>query len=186
MQLHRLLDVYKEAAEASAVLHLRRASPPFFSAIRDSYRSHSFSFKLAANRETAGMWRSEKASDMGSSRGGPTWRGRGRGGFPTRGGWPPASSGRNIWGWASRAKPVIAPSPEPALGPLLISLTKSDFDEDAKKHESQSVITGCKAVASYNWLDRSEPTIVVPGMSMAVLVPRLRPTWAPPLTKTNR
>lgn len=62
--------------------------------------------------------------------------------------------------------PRMAPisSPEPPLGALLHSLDVSDFNEDAKIYVSESVITDCTAVASYNWLDREEPTIVIPGL----------------------
>lgn len=65
-----------------------------------------------------------------------------------------------------RSQPSFTSSPEPALGPLLSSLAKTDLDKVAKSHESQSIITGCKTIASYNWLDKAEPTIIVPGMSV--------------------
>ncbi|KUI69312.1 hypothetical protein VM1G_04997 [Cytospora mali] len=54
-------------------------------------------------------------------------------------------------------------SPEPPLGALLHSLNDLDLYDDAKRYVSESVITDCRAVASYNWLDREDPTIVIPA-----------------------
>lgn len=65
----------------------------------------------------------------------------------------------NLWKGIS-AQP---PSPEPALGPLLSTLSRNDFNNTARKYESDSLITDCVTVTSYNWLDRARPTIVVPG-----------------------
>lgn len=59
--------------------------------------------------------------------------------------------------------PVPVPSREPPIGPLLFSLRNTDFDHDAKEYEGHAAISDCKALASYNWLDRADPTIIMPG-----------------------
>lgn len=64
------------------------------------------------------------------------------------------------------APPALATSPEPPLGSLLSSLTANSFKQEAKDHETRSFITNFKTVASYNWLDRTEPTIIVPGRNL--------------------
>lgn len=95
-----------------------------------------------------------------------SWRGRGRG----HGRFSYGSSTRDGWHNQSAPKPAAPPSPEPPLGSLLSSLTKDDFDDDAEKHEHHAAISDFRTVASYNWLDRSEPTIAVPGKP---------PRWTP-------
>lgn len=94
-------------------------------------------------------------------------RGRGRG----RGGWFEGSSARNTSGASAHPRTAPNSSPEPPLGALLHSLDVSDFHEDANMYVTESVITDCTAVASYNWLDRPEPTIIIPGKP---------PKWTPP------
>lgn len=83
-------------------------------------------------------------------------RGRGRGshlyGPSTRGGWSGLS-----------ASPALAASPEPPLGPLLSSMPKNKFNQKTKDHEPRAFVTDLKTVASYNWVDRTEPTIIIPG-----------------------
>lgn len=103
------------------------------------------------------MWRTSEMHsfrDTRGARGGVPrgWRGGHSYGPPTRGGW----SGRAV-------PPALAASPEPPLGPLLSSLTTTTFDQEAKEYEPKSFIANVKTVASYNWLDRTEPTIIVPG-----------------------
>lgn len=92
--------------------------------------------------------------DRGTGRGYGEFRGTGgvfQGfGKPARG---------NFWKGASEQPP----NPEPALGSLLITLSQADFTKAAVKYEPDSRITDCMTVTSYNWLDRSKPTIVVPG-----------------------
>lgn len=112
------------------------------------------------------MWSPEQKSAVPSPRGG--WRGRGRGrgrgGVPVGRGWFSTPSAAPGWEKSPKLKSAYTPSPEPPLGPVLFSLTKSDFDRNAETYKAQSAITDCKAVASYNWLDKAEPTISVPGM----------------------
>lgn len=79
-------------------------------------------------------------------------------------------------------------SPEPPLGDLLHSLNGSNLNDDAKRYMSECVITDCRAVASYNWLDREEPTVVIPGSSYRLSrsqhetdkTPGIPPRWTPP------
>lgn len=61
-------------------------------------------------------------------------------------------------------KPAFAANPEPPLGPLICALSKHEFDQTAREYRPRSFITDCRTVASYNWLDRTEPTIVIPAM----------------------
>ncbi|KAJ4420637.1 hypothetical protein N0V82_004202 [Gnomoniopsis sp. IMI 355080] len=46
------------------------------------------------------------------------------------------------------------------------------FDEEIKDHEAEPFVTDLKTVASYNWLDRTDPTIVIPGTGKP-------PRWTP-------
>lgn len=89
--------------------------------------------------------------------------GRVRGGFQgTRGsfqGFSERSAHGNYWPGRS----VQPSSAEPALGPILSTLSQAGFTKAAGMYKSDSVITDCVTVSSYNWLDRTKPTIVVPG-----------------------
>lgn len=71
--------------------------------------------------------------------------------------------GRPGRGGLVKGKSPQTSSPEPALGSLLSTLSQTDFNTTAGKYESDSSITDCVTVTSYNWLDRAEPTIAVPG-----------------------
>lgn len=54
--------------------------------------------------------------------------------------------------------------PSPPLGPILTTLRESDLADYPNLHEGYARITDCKDVASYNWLNKNEPTILVPGL----------------------
>lgn len=71
--------------------------------------------------------------------------------------------GRPAYGNTWKGASGQSSNPEPSLGPLLFTLRQADFTQAAVKYESDSRITDCVAVTSYNWLDRVKPTIVVPG-----------------------
>ncbi|POS78719.1 geranylgeranyl pyrophosphate synthetase [Diaporthe helianthi] len=90
-------------------------------------------------------------------------RGRGSGGFQRTRGSYQGFSGRPARGNYWPGPSVKPQSAEPALGSLLSTLSQADFAKAARTYESDSVITDCVAVTSYNWLDRTKPTIVVPG-----------------------
>lgn len=86
--------------------------------------------------------------------------------------------GRGSGGWlhGSSTRMDQMPTPEAPLGTLLYSLKNSDFHDDAKRYVTESIITECREVASYNWLDRGEPTMVVPGLSRKAATARTRLT----------
>lgn len=66
--------------------------------------------------------------------------------------------------WERATKPkIFAPSEEPPLGRLLSVLRPDDTHEKLSSLSSESVITNCRTVASFNWLDTAEPAIVIPG-----------------------
>lgn len=92
--------------------------------------------------------------------------GRGRacdGSKHTRGSYQGFSGRRPARGNYWPGKSVQTPSAEPPLGSLLSTLGRADLAKAAGTYESDSVITDCLTVTSYNWLDRTKPTIVVPG-----------------------
>src|SRR5271156_3087760 len=88
-----------------------------------------------------GRWRG--SSDSSSYR-----RGQTRGSFESRLSWQ---------------KPEIPKPPSPPLGPVLTKLCEEDLVESSSLYEYSPRITSCKDIASYNWLDSKEPTILVPG-----------------------
>lgn len=53
--------------------------------------------------------------------------------------------------------------PSPPLGPVLMTLNERDLGTSPDLKEPLAKITECKYVASYNWLNRNEPTILVSG-----------------------
>ena len=68
----------------------------------------------------------------------------------------------------------------PPLGSLIRSLDRQDANNAcAKSQDDQNeTITDCVYVASYNWLDRNAPTILIPGP-----FPQEMATRALPLTQ---
>ncbi|KAH7026128.1 geranylgeranyl pyrophosphate synthetase [Microdochium trichocladiopsis] len=50
------------------------------------------------------------------------------------------------------------------LGRSIRTLQVSDLKHDAAQYQSSASISECTHVGSFNWLDATEPTIVVPGM----------------------
>lgn len=61
------------------------------------------------------------------------------------------------------AAPRVSSVPSPPLGKLIQSLTKHDLEKDARAYIDKASIQDCSVVTSYNWLDKSNPTIVIPG-----------------------
>jgi hypothetical protein len=60
---------------------------------------------------------------------------------------------------------VEPPRPQsPPLGSVLTTLREDDLANSPDLHEYPARIIGCKDVASYNWLNKKEPTILVPGV----------------------
>lgn len=76
--------------------------------------------------------------------------------------------GRQSWRGSSKPKPSqtqgpIRTPPAPPLGNLLEQLTQDQFNEDKHDAEGKIEITDTKLLASYNWMDAEDPTIVFPG-----------------------
>ena len=62
--------------------------------------------------------------------------------------------------------------PSPPIGDLIDELRGFDVFTAAQagNNNDETVgITDCKYVASYNWLDREDPTILVPGTALSCL-----------------
>lgn len=96
--------------------------------------------------------------DTGSgSSGSRDFRGTGRRGWAPRGGFTrgryASARKRN-----NMRKPDLIKHP---LGELLTTITMTDLQSE--KQETASKITDCQYVASYNWLSKATPTILVPG-----------------------
>ncbi|KAL8714539.1 MAG: hypothetical protein Q9220_001487 [cf. Caloplaca sp. 1 TL-2023] len=60
--------------------------------------------------------------------------------------------------------------PSPSLGPLLKTFNDSDLEDALALNKEDASITDCEDVASFNWMNEEEPTIVVPGKP---------PLWTP-------
>ncbi|KAI9041872.1 cytochrome P450 [Aspergillus affinis] len=67
---------------------------------------------------------------------------------------------------------INLPAPrEPSLGALIAQIGKEQLNENYDNaNDGAPCITGCRTVASYNWLNRARPTILVPGCP---------PAWTP-------
>ncbi|OHF03872.1 geranylgeranyl pyrophosphate synthetase [Colletotrichum orchidophilum] len=60
-------------------------------------------------------------------------------------------------------RPEPAPtSPAPPFGPLVETVSVASLSKSALKFESSAQVTDCQVIASYNWLDRTAPSILVP------------------------
>ncbi len=59
---------------------------------------------------------------------------------------------------------ITSTTPPPPLGRLIQTLISTDVAVEAAKYIDTARIEDCELVASYNWLDRAEPTILVPGI----------------------
>lgn len=93
------------------------------------------------------------------------WQARGRGGAPYRRG------GRGGWAPRSFAAPPKEPSaPAPPLGNLIQDLKPEDLEDASRDLEGVANITKRSLVASFNWLDADNSTILIPGRP---------PKWSP-------
>lgn len=98
--------------------------------------------------------RTNKLATRGS---GWRWRYPGRGFNPT---------GRQ----STRYESTIQRPPSPPLGPLLQMLSEANFlaaDQAQSSRGGPAEITHCAYVASFSWLDRDEPTILIPGITFS-------------------
>ena len=102
-----------------------------------------------------------------------------------------------------RVSQIAARPPSPPLGQVLATLSDVDLANPSDLYGYPAKISNCKDVASYNWLNEQEPTILVPGLQP--LLPILQysqqseeaeetkltptkgkpPAWAPPATTTQ-
>jgi hypothetical protein len=99
-------------------------------------------------------------------------RGTGRsGGFSGRGERGERGGRGRARKWQEQPKPDLLKHP---LGELLTTIANTDLEEEGGT-ETAATVTGCKYVSSYNWLNETTPTILVPGT-------HLEP---PCLTQTN-
>lgn len=65
---------------------------------------------------------------------------------------------------------TIQRPPSPPLGPLLQTLSEANLlaaDQAQSSCGEPAEITECAYVASFNWLDRDEPTILIPGITFS-------------------
>ncbi|KAK2002736.1 geranylgeranyl pyrophosphate synthetase [Colletotrichum falcatum] len=61
-------------------------------------------------------------------------------------------------------------SPAPPFGPLVEKIDVAELSKPAAKFEASARVTGCELVASYNWLDKTSPSVLIPGAP---------PRWTP-------
>ncbi|GKT46259.1 uncharacterized protein ColSpa_06440 [Colletotrichum spaethianum] len=66
------------------------------------------------------------------------------------------------------------PSPAPPFGPLVETIDITELSKPAMQFEASARVTDCKLVASYNWLDRAAPSVLIPGAP---------PKWTPLLER---
>lgn len=62
------------------------------------------------------------------------------------------------------ASQIVARPPSPPLGQVLATLSDIDLTNPSNLYGYPAKISSCKDVASYNWLNEQEPTILVPGL----------------------
>ena len=65
-------------------------------------------------------------------------------------------------------KSTVNQAPSPPFGSLIRTLRETDFlasDEAQSSHDEPEKITHSEYLASYNWLDHGEPTVLIPGKS---------------------
>lgn len=68
--------------------------------------------------------------------------------------------GKGFYQTQTHAKPS---TPSLPLGPLLKSFSLDDLSGSHHDKDGQVQITNCQVVASYNWMEKSKPTMVMPG-----------------------
>ncbi|OBT81336.1 hypothetical protein VE02_10091 [Pseudogymnoascus sp. 03VT05] len=71
--------------------------------------------------------------------------------------------------------PETPRSPSPPIGLVLTTIRYSELEDD-QASSSDAKITGLEDIASYNWLETNEPTIMTPGKP---------PKWTPTATPTK-
>ncbi len=124
----------------------------------NSIKNSSITLATDTSSQLEGMFSSSKYDrfDGGERRGG---RGRDRGSGRGRG-----RSGYSATRTRVTSTPVVPEPPSPPMGPVMTTIQYRDLTVDDVQ-ASPAKITGLEDVASYNWLDASEPTILTPGIS---------------------
>jgi hypothetical protein len=64
-----------------------------------------------------------------------------------------------------RPRQTVVQPPSPPLGPILTTLSGDNLGEPRDLNEHSAVINSCEDIASYNWLNEKNPTILVPGLN---------------------
>lgn len=67
------------------------------------------------------------------------------------------------WRGYRPSQPQAEGSPAPPLGTLIETIAHGGLSESAEGLASCARVTNCNLLASYNWLDRAKPSILVPG-----------------------
>ncbi|KAF2139492.1 uncharacterized protein K452DRAFT_289505 [Aplosporella prunicola CBS 121167] len=106
---------------------------------------------------------------QGRTRGRGGWRGTSSRGFFAD--HPTFSSNRADRGRPQQQSSESTPrTPSPPLGPILKTIIGNDLEDIPYSNYLDCKISNCEYVGSYNWLNRSNPTIKVPGRP---------PVWKP-------
>ena len=88
-------------------------------------------------------------------------------------GWRSRYAGRNInpnGRQSTRYESMIQRPSSPPVGPLLQTLSETNLlavDQAQSSCGRLAEITHCEDVASFSWLDRNEPTILIPGTTFS-------------------
>lgn len=62
-------------------------------------------------------------------------------------------------------------TPAPPKGQLLFEIDRSDLKESASvDYDGDPRITACTDLASYTWLNKANPTIIVPGLDTPLVL----------------
>lgn len=147
--LHKTYEQHRPMGSCSLASHISRSGNP---SSNQSTLIHLLAFKNH-RRSPANRMSSARGSSRGSWR--PRYQGRGY---------------RSNYQQSTRNTTTAPRPPSPPFGPLLQTIDGLYLDDilkaadKAAEDDGESVaIAGCECVASFNWLDHSEPTILVPG-----------------------
>jgi hypothetical protein len=97
---------------------------------------------------------------MSSGRG--RWRGSGAG--RERGSSLPFRGRKQGLYLSQPPRQTVEQPPSPPLGPVLRTLSEDELGKSLDLYDHAAGISCCQDLASYNWLNEKEPTILVPGL----------------------
>ncbi|MCJ1245108.1 hypothetical protein MMC30_002309 [Trapelia coarctata] len=105
-----------------------------------------------------------------------SWPGQGSGGLGTRGRGRATGAWRSRSDWrgnarGGRSEPKGEQLEKRPIGHLIGTIRLSEVQSAVQLKDAAPTIEDCQYVASYNWLNRKNPTILVPGAP---------PLWTPP------